>query len=96
LWYLFASFEGAEKCVLENQGDLFEYSFNYALIEEIPVLDKGTTNPYEPRKEWWYRFEGYTTLHNEDPDITHEDEKAIVIPCEKPQCLNRIVMFWVG
>jgi hypothetical protein len=90
LWYLFADFQSAEKCVLENQSDIFEYYYNLALIEEIGVIpsqkskDKGTWGYIPP--QWWYRI-----VYNDDPDGAPTIEK---IPT--PKCMENVACFWVG
>lgn len=93
LWHLYAKFEDAEKCVLENRGDIFECNYNYALIEEIWVIDHSETLTEEekknwfPPKEWWY-FADYN--HG------HEEYEPVIKQVDKPKCLEKIVYFWVG
>ncbi|CAM6006392.1 unnamed protein product [Sphagnum balticum] len=67
LWFLYHDFDQAEKVVLENVGDIFEYYYNVALIEEIGVIDEN--DPPQPGQEhlwgrprsWWYRAEYNST-----------------------------------
>lgn len=91
LWHLFAKLEEAQECVLQNRGDLFEYYYNYALIEEIYVIDKTETpkegESYGFPREWWY-FADFSQMDEEkNPKITE-------VP--KPECFDRTVYFWVG
>ena len=37
VWGWFDKFEDAEKIVLNNETDIFEYYYNYACIEEVPM-----------------------------------------------------------
>lgn len=89
LWHLFASLEEAQECVLQNQGDLFEYYYNYALIEEVYVFDK--TDHYRESsglpQEWWYHADFSKMDENKNPTIT---------AVEKPAVLEKMVYFWVG
>lgn len=97
LWSLYLKFEDAEKAVLENRGDLFEYTYNYALIEEIRVLDPSTPATQEekenwfPPKEYWYHAE-FRPFGESNEDM----RDPIVVKVEKPTCLDKIVYFWVG
>jgi hypothetical protein len=96
LWHLFAKLEEAEKCVLENRGDLFEYYYNYALIEEIYVID--SEDKPEPGefggfpKEWW--FVADYTQNPADPKTGWRE--PVIFACDKPACLEKTVYFWVG
>lgn len=90
---LYAHFEEAERAVLENRGDMFEYYYNYALIEETYVID-----PIDPPKEgehldtpreWWY-FADHSKS-SEDNDFNPE-----ISACQKPKCLENLVYFWIG
>lgn len=83
LWYLFSSFEHAERCVLENETDIFENYYNLALIEEISILDKKPI--WQAPKQWWYRaqyVDDYSTCSVEQIDA--------------PQRAENVVCFWVG
>jgi hypothetical protein len=94
LWALYARLEDAEQAVLENRGDLFEYSYNYALIEEIFVIDPddkpSKEESYFPPKEWWYEAK-----YNRDP-TQDADPDPIISKVEKPSCLEKTVYFWAG
>jgi hypothetical protein len=96
LWHLFASFEEAEQAMLSNSGDLFEYYYNYGLIEEIYVIDStDKPEPGEiawPPQEWWY-FADYTI---NPPDERTNWSEPVIKACEKPAVLDRCVHFWVG
>ena len=93
LWHLFARFEDAEECVLKNRGDLFECTFNFALIEETYVIDP--TDPpkegeqLETPREWWY-FADHSKSSEEN------DYNPEVSACEKPKPLEKTVYFWIG
>lgn len=93
LWSLYARFEDAEKCILENHGDIFEYSFTHALIEEVLVIDpnlpykEGESAEYPP-KEWWYQAD-YSV-------ITEDHRDPLVTKVDKPKCLDRVCCFWVN
>jgi len=54
-WGWYSSLKNAQKCIEENWGDIFEGSYDYALIEEIPegVLFGGAIP-----KEWWFKWKG--------------------------------------
>jgi len=91
LWHLFANLEEAQECVLQNRGDLFEYYYNYALIEETYVIDK-TDPPKEGEfgglpREWWYHADFSQMDEDKNPKITE-------VP--KPACFEQTVYFWVG
>lgn len=92
LWYFFANFEDAEKCVLENQTDIFEYYYNVALIEEHYVHDPN--DPAPPSigvlaKQWWYKAE-----YVEDYEGTLTN--IVISKIDKPQVFKNIVNFWAG
>lgn len=102
LWSLYLKFEDAEKAVLENRGDLFEYTYNYALIEEIRVLDPSTPPSKEERDDWFppkeYWYKATYRRHDEVRTIGQDDpiHDPIVVKVDKPACLDKIVYFWVG
>lgn len=39
LWYLFKNLDEAKSCILNNSSDIFEYYYNYALIERCYLID---------------------------------------------------------
>jgi hypothetical protein len=88
LWCLFAKLEDAEKCVLENHGDIFEYYYNMAVIEEVSVIDpnnvdKTNSRAYIP-KQWWYK-------------ITYCSEGNYTIDkVSQPAIFQNIVNIWIG
>src|SRR5437868_15463194 len=89
LWHLFANLEEAQECVLQNRGDLFEYYYNYALIEETYVIDK-TDPPQEGEfaglpREWWY----HADYSINTPDERTGWSEPVVTACEKPKCFDR-------
>jgi len=93
LWHLFANFDEAEQCVLQNRGDIFERYYNFALIEETYVIDKNDP-PLEGQfsgmpREWWY-YADFANPKDGDPN------EPTVSLCEKPKSLDRTVYFWVG
>ena len=93
LWFFFANFEDAEKCVLENQSDIFEYYYNIALIEEHYVHDPNDPAPPEIgviAKQWWYEAQ-YPT-----DEKTGESLPLIISKIETPQIFRNIVNFWAG
>lgn len=96
LWTLYHDFDEAEKVVLENHGDIFEYYYNAALIEEIGVIDKndppqpGQEHLWGPPRQWWYHAEyiiGIDGGQSRDPVITR---------MEIPENLKNVCYFWVG
>jgi hypothetical protein len=89
LWSLFKNFESAEKCVLENQGDIFECYYDRALIEEVPVIeDNDNSELYDIiPKQYWYEADF------SDPDgVNYPIIKKIPAPLHA-NCMKR---FWVG
>lgn len=96
LWHLFARFEDAQKCVLENHTDIFEYYYNIALIEEHYVYDPDDPPPplhdIMCAKQWWYRAE-YTTDYESN---SMNPMNPVVKEAEQPKCFHGIVNFWVG
>jgi hypothetical protein len=95
LWYMFKNFEDAEKCVLENQSDLFEYHYNMALIEEVHLLDFSNQNDKDEtifaRKQWWYRITYYNHPTNDDIEI-----KPTIEQVDVPSIFENTCRFWVG
>lgn len=92
LWYLFKNFEDAEKCVLENHGDIFECDYDYAVIEETYVHDY--SNPakdgelaYVP-EQWWYHAE-YSTTNRWETD-------PIICKVNRPKCMENVCYIWIG
>jgi hypothetical protein len=89
LWALFSKFEDAEQCVLENRGDLFEFYYNLACIEEINIIDysnKENEAPSTP-KQWWYKITFFSGGdHNDD----------VVEKIEQPEWMKNICNVWVG
>jgi hypothetical protein len=92
LWSLYGSFEKAEEAMLNNYGDLFEYSYNLGLIEEVYVYgtpDDDASCINENR--WWYLAE-YTP----DPSAPFGKTGPKVSKIECPEFFQRTVNFWVG
>lgn len=84
LWFLFSTFENAERAVLENYSDLFECYYNIAIIEEIQVQNGSRKKlPGPIPKQWWY--------------LADYSKKAIDIhPIPIPEGFFNICNFWVG
>lgn len=93
LWYIFKNFEDAEKCVLENQSDIFEGYYNMALIEEVylhdysPAPSLSSNDGVWTRNQWWYQADYLSEYPERDPIITKID---------KPKILENTTRFWVG
>lgn len=95
LWYLFSTFSEAEKCVLGNESDIFEYSYNLALIEEIYVIGSDTSEEEKAcysivPKQWWYLAD-YSKGEGEESEPY---PKVTKIPT--PKCVENTCCFWVG
>ncbi len=78
VWYLCSDFETAEKIVLNNESDIFEYYYDYAIIEEIEVVVKGKACTNKEPKQWWYKAE------YKDGNVTVE--KCLVLDRHKNIC----------
>ena len=89
LWYFFVNFKDAEKCVLENQTNIFEYTYNLALIEEHYVYDPNdNSKPGDIiAPQWWYQ----AIYPNNGVDVNPEIRKI-----EQPECFKQICNFWAG
>ena len=48
-WYVF--FKDADECVKENWGDIYEYTYSYAIIEKI---EEGL---YPNTERWFYKWD---------------------------------------
>lgn len=94
LWALYKTFEDAQRAVLSNEGDIFECYYNYAMIEEIELIESKSSNEYigpqynSFQKQWWY-----TTKYLED-NIPFE-YYCLVEKIESPFPSNTIYT-WVG
>jgi len=94
LWFFYTRFEDAEKCVLENQTDIFEYYYNIALIEEHYVRDPA--DPPLPgtdilcAKQWWY-----LATYKEDDELD-SGPNPTVTAIDQPVGFKNIVNFWAG
>lgn len=88
VWYFFVNFADAEKCVIENQCNIFEYSYNIALIEEHYVYDpQDPPKDLEDRviaKQWWYEA------------IFTEPDNPIVSKIEPPRQFENVFNFWAS
>lgn len=74
---LFSKFENAEKSIMKNEGDLFEYYYDYAIIEESFICDEGEDS-YNTPNTWWYKM---------------DYKNNIVSSCDKPSKFENIVCF---
>jgi hypothetical protein len=93
LWYMFANFEDAEKCVLQNESDIFEYSYNLALIEEIYLIGSKTSDEEKEAgwtvpKQWWY-YADYSQGAESEP-------YPIVTKIDTPKTVENVCCFWCG
>lgn len=51
-WGWYNTFESAERAVLENHTDIYEYFYDHAVIEEVP---EGVC-PVHTKEAAWYRW----------------------------------------
>lgn len=87
LWYFFQSFQDAEKCVLENHSDIFEYYYNIALIEEHTLISPGDPEAIvETYAQWWYQATYYD----------HESGDLRIEQIEAPVAFSQICCVWAG
>ena len=92
LWALFSSFEEAEKAMLENRGDLFEYHYNVGLIEEVFTLDSKDPNATRfNEKRWWYHAQ-----FTPNPEAPFGKDGPLITKMDCPIHFERTVNFWVG
>lgn len=82
LWSICKRFSDAEKTVLTSHGDIFEFYYNYALIEEISVFP--SRGEWELPKQWWY----YADYNSAD--------KLIVSKIDVPKPFENTFCWWVG
>lgn len=90
LWYVVSSFEEAERIVLQNEGDIFEYYYNHAIIEEIFVVGS-IPNKYDAwsiPKQWWYK-----ASYSNNEDVA---PNPVVTRIDPPDWAEHICNFWVG
>jgi hypothetical protein len=94
LWYFFANFEDAEKWVLENGENIFEYYYNVALIEEYPVFNPKDIDDafFNLPQQWWYK------CHFPLPPFPDNIEVPLLIisKIETPPQFKNICNFWAG
>jgi len=81
LWALYKRFNDAEKTILTNSGDIFEFYYNYALIEEVSVIP--SRGKFEFPKQWWY----YADYSSGD---------LIISKVDVPKPLENTFCWWVG
>ena len=100
LWYIFATFEDAEACVLQNQSDIFEFRYDYALIEKTRLIggknDAEDTSDVEESKqrEWWYCADYSKGEEVKTVGGMVVGREPLITACEKPKILKNIVHFW--
>jgi len=82
LWALYDNFDAAEQTILNNYGDFFECSYNYALIEEIQVNNHMSLYTPLPQ-QWWYKAE-------------FGDDNFCVSRIDVPPEFKHISHWWVG
>jgi hypothetical protein len=82
LWNLYKRFSNAEKSILSNSGDLFEFYYNYALIEEITVIP--SREKYTLPEQWWYHVD-YSSADN-----------VIISKIDVPKQFENTFCWWVG
>jgi len=76
-----SSFKQANEIVENNDCDLHEYSYKYAVIEK--TADGPHAGFGQGRKEWWYKWEG-------------SHETGAFEPIEKPEHLKCVVGWGIG
>lgn len=93
LWCLYSTFEQAEEAMLNNHGDLFEFSYNLGLIEEVYVIGSGddASLTYQGEKRWWYHAE---YAKNDQAPFGMDGPVIKKIDC--PQFFENTCNFWVG
>lgn len=93
LWFFYANFEDAERCVLENKGDIFEYYYNVALIEEHYVHDPNDRPPSNFNgliaRQWWYKVD---YIQKEDGSLSD----MVISKIDAPRIFKNIINFWAG
>lgn len=87
-WGIYKHFKDAEEAILNNYTDIFEHFYNYAVIEEIPVIDFSNTkqNYFYTINEWWYEA-------TYDPN---DYEKIEIKKIQKPEHLKQFVAWFIG
>jgi hypothetical protein len=89
LRHFFAHFEDAERCVLQNLGDMFENYYNIALIEEHWVYDpQDIVDPLIVAQQWWYQAQFFE--NSQDPDDIY------ISKIDPPATLQGICNYWAG
>ena len=79
------SLRRAKQIVENNEGDIFETTYGYAVIDKVlpNALYSFSGSAEEGYKEWWYEWEG-----------TYKEGKYV--PCSKPPEYSRIFGFSIG
>lgn len=84
-WGWYETFEEAEEAILNNYGDLFECSYNYACIEEVPP---GVMVVAKVKQ--WYK----ATFDETKMEIEHHYPE--ITKCEPPPYACSTVNFSMG
>ena len=93
LWFLYSNFEDAEKAMLSNWSDLFEYTYNVGLIEEVYVMGKDTRNTaFDGREQRWW----YLAQYEEDSSAPFGKRGPFISKIECPHFFKNTYGFWVG
>ena len=87
-WGYFFKSSDAERCIMENGGDIYEQgSYNYAVIEGVP---EGILTTCEIEKWYYIHFNIWTKRSN------YEGDTYVIKGIEKPEFLKRVVGFAMG
>ena len=76
----FPSLKKAKDAVELDGGFIYEYLFNFAVIEKIA---EGLHGGFEIPLEWWYEWE-------------RDHEKGHYLPIDKPEALTGVIGFSMG
>jgi len=81
LWSLYKRVNDAENTVLTNSGDIFEFYYNYALIEEVSVIP--SRGKFTLPEQWWYHAD-------------YSEDKVIISKVDVPKPFKNTFCWWVG
>ena len=81
VWGFEMSLEEADRVVLSNQSDLFEFYYQYAVIEEVPAGVPAWGDG--PLRTWWYKG-------------TYRDGRCYPEKCECPEVYQGQMNFSMG
>lgn len=73
---------------MENHSNIFEYTYNIALIEEHDVYNPSDpfTEPYDMPKQWWYKAEYKKRV----------DDGPIISKIDQTECFRQMCNFWAA